>query len=194
MKFEKAKQLKTIGTAVSLALLLGVGSVNANPPAHSNSPKNNSDDPNVDPEYGASVGVSSTCALIDDGKTFQVTTTITDKSSGDTIPSYGPGMSYVDYIGKKSGRKTADNPYVISSWNKFNPNEAPEGDAIAGVVTNTLDLCTAGLMEGTVSLNSLTSVYVSNSKDGTSYTAQCSDDPYTSENEGKVVIDFLDCQ
>ena len=38
MKSEKAKQFRTIGTAVSLALLLAVGNVNANPPSHSNSP------------------------------------------------------------------------------------------------------------------------------------------------------------
>ena len=190
MKFEKVKQFKTIGTAVSLALLLGMGSVNA-----AGNGKGKSNSPNNGDTFGASIGVSSTCALDDTKTVFEVTTTITDKSSGDTIPSYGPDMSYVDYIGKKSGRKTLDSPYVISDGNLFAP---------APVVVNTLDLCAAragdhpSLKDGTVSLNSLTSVYVSNSKGGTSYTAQCSDNPDTIENEGKVVIDLglldLACQ
>ena len=202
MKLEKAKQLKTIGTAVSLALLLGVGSVNANPPLHSNA--SNKNVYGEDELFGASVGVSSTCALTEGGTIFGVTTTIRDKSSGDTIPSYGLPMTYVDYIGKMRGPKTITNPYLISGWNQFNPNESPDGDAVAGVVTNTLDLCAAradgsppSLKDGTVSLNSLTAVYVSNSKGGTSYTSQCKDNPDTDENDAKVVIDLaildLDC-
>ena len=182
MKFEKVKQFKTIGTAVSLALLLAAGNVsagNGNGNGKSNSP-NNGD------TFGASVGVSSTCALVDDGKTFQVTTTITDKSSGDTIPSFPADGSYVDYIGKLRGPKIPGvSPYVVAT-DPFNPNEVPVGgDAIEGVVTNTLDLCTAGLMVGTVSLNSSTTVVVSNSKGGTYYTSQC----VATDDYPKVVID-----
>jgi len=222
MKFEKTNQLKTIGTAVSLALLLGVGSVNADPPAHSNSPNNNTSEddvgnnspknnpvdengnPEVDvngnvvEEYGASIGVSSTCARVDVlgrpnlyGTIFQVTTTITDKSSGDTIAMYGNGQ--IDYRGKK---RRSGKPYPISEGNEFYIAPLGEYTGPLGeytglrVNTNTLNLCDAlddnSLEPETVSLNSLIAVKVLNSKDGATYTSKC----VATDYYPKVVIDL----
>ena len=188
MKLQKPKQIRVIGSIISLALLLAMGTVNAagNGNGKSNSPNRNT--PGGTEEYGASVGVSSTCALVDGGKKFQVTTTITDKSLGDTIPLYG--SSTVDYIGKMRGRKIEGvSPYVISGPIPF----ATE----SSVVKNTLDLCEArangSLRDGTIALNSFTSVTVVNSKDGALYGSYC----VATDEFPKVVIDLgmldLDC-
>ena len=186
MKLQKSKQLITIGTAVSLALLLAAGNVSAgNGNGKSNSPNNNT--PGDDPEYGASVGVSSTCALDDTGTQFVVTTTVTDKSSGDTTALYGTDMSEIFYLGKERG---PHKKYPISSTANLTGSTTTVDNP---PMVNELDLCAArvdgSLKDGTVSLNSLISVQVSNSKGGTTYTAHCSDNPDTLENEGKVVID-----
>ena len=180
MKLQKAKQLKTIGTAVSLALLLAAGNVSAG----NGNGNGKSNSPNKGATYGESVGVSSTCALDAAGTLFQVTTTVTDKNVGDTVPLYGTDMSEIFYLGKERG---PHKKYKIET------TSATLFTGKTGTIYNALDLCAARtdgkLLNGTVSLDSLISVQVSNSKGGTTYTAQCSDDPDTSDNEGKVVID-----
>ena len=169
MKLEKAKQLKTIGTAVSLALLLGVGSVNA-------AGKSNA--------KGASIGVSNTCALDVTKTVFEVTTTVTDKSSGDTPPNFVPQGSFVTFKGKlRKGNSTQ----TLSTSEAFM--------ATLGYNYNQLDLCdvVAQMSPDTVSLNADVSVAISNSTRMVYDTSRCSDDPTTDGvNEGKVLIHYGD--
>jgi hypothetical protein len=141
--------------------------------------------------------VSSTCKLEDgtiNGKpalntVFVVTTTVTDKSSGDTPPSYS-GMSFIDYQGRARGR---GKPYLISK----------SGIPVVktGTMENELDLCAnlgplidgqigMPITEQTVSLNSLIQVHVANSKGGTFYGAKCGTDEWG--NGGKVLIHYGD--
>jgi hypothetical protein len=186
MELQKPKQFRTIGTTVSLALLLGMGSVNAanngNGNGKSNSPNNN----DGVKEYGASVGVSSTCKLDATGMVFQVTTTVTDKSSGDTPALYGEKMSEIFYLGKERG---PNKKYLISTTAELTGSTTTVDNP---PMENKLDLCAARagddplLRDGTVSLNSLISVQVSNSKGGTTYTSQC----VATDDSPKVVIDL----
>jgi hypothetical protein len=170
----KLTKYKTLATTASLALLLAMGTANAG-----NNGKGGGNSPNKGATYGESVGVSSTCELDATGTLFQVTTTVTDKTIGDTIPSYGGDMSYIDYLGKERG---PHKKYLISQSAKFTGK--------TGIIDNELDLCAAradsSLKDGTVSLDSLIAVQVSNSKGGTSYTSQC----VATDDSPKVVIDL----
>ena len=171
MKFEKAKQLKTIGTAVSLALLLGMGSVNANPPLHSNSPNNdhtNEDDPLG--EYGASIGVSNVCEV--SGNNLLVETTITDKSSGDTKP-------FFDNIGILPIQKVKRSPTPLGvvvpadvKLDDLNLEMTDPDTRQYDPFTTTINLCDAGLTSDATSVNAVIKVEVFNSNK-TDFNSKC---------------------
>jgi hypothetical protein len=175
MKFEKAKQLKTIGAAVSLALLVGMGTVNAGGKSNAK---------------GASIGVSNACALDEETMTiFSVTTTVTDKSSGDTPPTAVPDGSFVTFKGKlRKGNKT-------QVLNEFTSEKFMFTMKVGDENYKQLNLCdvVVKMSPDTVSLNAEVSVAISNSTRGVYDTSRCSDDPLTEGvNEGKVLIHYGD--
>jgi len=178
MKLKKPKQFRTIGTAVSLALLLGMGTVNAVGNGNENGKSNS---PDQDKElYGASIGVSSTCALDETKTVLEVKTTITDKSSGDTPVVFTPDMSFANFYEKqRRGNSTG----LLSTSEKFTPT-------LSGTNDTDLDLCeVVGDMDSnTVSLNAKVFIHVANSKGGTYYGSKC----VATDEYPKVTIHYGD--
>ena len=84
MKLFQFNQYKILGAVATLALLLAAGNTSAGKPdgTGSNSPKDGG---------GASIGVSNLCEVVVDTNgtaDLLVHTTITDKSSGETVPKF----------------------------------------------------------------------------------------------------------
>jgi hypothetical protein len=173
MSLQKSKKIRIIGGAASLALLLAMGTVNAGKPDGS-SPNN---------KGGASVAVSNTCELVSiAGKpALRVTTTITNKSSGDASPDFTENGTKVRAKEKGKGK---------DKYEQVGEKEIFTG--ALGVTVKDIQLCDgSGAYLGpddTVSLNASVSVNVDNDNKG-EYSNRCSDDPDTDNiDEGKVVV------
>jgi len=176
MKLQKPKQLITIGTAASLALLLAMGTANAA----------KGDGPN---RHGASIIISNACTLAFAPKpVLRVTTTLIDDSSGDDGVDFtidGTTVRAKEKAKGKGPKVTVGAPAV------FTPQ--------LGVNVTDIQLCDANgvslLSDDTVSLNTAVSINVDNDNKG-EYSNRCSDDPSTDGiNEGTVDvrgIDFTD--
>ena len=185
MKLQQPKQPKqsmVIGSVVSLALLLAMGTVNAGKPAGNN-------------KGGASIAIFNTCELADTVSdtdnspikpVLRVTTTITDKSSGDVSALFNPGYISVTATEKGKGK---------SKYKQVGTSVRTEGgvdkESLLGVTISDIQLCAGGLSlvdPDSVSLNASVSVEVSNDNKA-EYSNRCSDDPVTEDvNEGKVLV------
>jgi len=171
MKFQKPKQSMIIGSVTSLALLLAMGTVNAGKPDGNN-------------KGGASIAVSNACVLASDATTYKpvlrVTTTITNKSSGDVSPDFTESGTTVRAKEKGRGKQK----YV-------QVGDTATFTGALGVTVTDIQLCDAGSYLGpddTVSLRASVSVNVENDNKA-EYSNRCSDDPETLDvNEGKVVV------
>lgn len=165
-----------IGSVASLALLLVMGTVNAG---------NN--------KGGASVAVSNTCELESDAATYKpvlrVTTTITDKSSGDVSALFNPGYIEVTATEKEKGKPK------YKQVGTSVKTEGGDGISLLGVTVTDIQLCDGTdtvVSPGAVSLNASVSVEVSNDNKA-EYSNRCSDDPGTEDvNEGKVLVSPYD--
>ena len=174
MKLQQSKQSMIIGSVASLALMLAMGTVNAG---------NNN-------KHGASVSIFNTCELADTDKddntikikpVLRVTTTITDKSSGDFSALFDQDSLTVRATEKGKGRPKFDQV-----------GDTETRDGALGVTKTDIQLCDGlgGTLvsSDTVSLNASVSVEVSNDNKG-EYSNRCSDDPDTEDvNEGKIVV------
>ena len=173
MSLQKSKKIRNIGGASALALLLAMGTVNAGKPDGS-APNN---------KGGASIAVSNTCELAsNNGKpVLKVTTTITNKSSGDASPDFTENGTTVRAKEKGKGK---DKYHLVGEKAIFT--------GALGVTVTDIQLCNeSGAYLGptdTVSLNASVSVNVDNDNKG-EYANRCSDDPGTDDiDEGKVVV------
>ena len=193
MNLQKPKQTRIIGSVASLALLLALtgcgsgGEADIGPEVDAKGPPLNSNSPNAG-DFGASIAVSNTCELADtdtDGNpikpVLRVTTTITDKSSGD-LDEINFDYATVTAMEKGKGKGKYEQVGVAAM---------KTGDLL-GVTKTDIQLCTAeGAYLGpddTVSLNASVSVSVINDNKP-EYANRCSDDPDTDGiNEGKVVV------
>ena len=193
----KLQKTRIIGSVASFALLLaltGCGSSGEEdiataakgPPANSNSPNNNTDTE----QFGASIGVSNTCALASDKATgkpvLRVTTTIIDKSSGD-LDEVIFDWATVTAMEKGKGK---DKYYPVG--------EVANIEADLAVIETDIQLCSVPPVgshedpsylgpDDTVSLNASVSVSVSNDNKP-EYANRCSDDPEIDGDQGKVVV------
>ena len=191
MKLQKPKQTRLIGGAASCALLLALTGCGGSgggedesataakgPPANSNS-------------QGASIAVSNTCELADTDTAgnaikpvLRVTTTITDKSSGDVSALFNPG-----YIMVTATEKEKRKP----KYAQVGTSEKTDGSgsSLLGVTVTDIQLCDGTntvVSSGAVSLNASVSVEVSNDNKA-EYSNRCSDDPLTDGvDEGKVLV------
>ena len=174
MKLQQSKQSLIIGSVASLALMLAMG------PANAGKPESNSG--------GASVAVSNTCALASDpdsGKpVLRVTTTITDKSSGDVSALFNPG-----YIMVTATEKEKRKPKYAQVGTPVKTDGS--GSSLLGVTVTDIQLCDGAntvVSADAVSLNASVSVEVSNDNKA-EYSNRCSDDPLTEGvDEGKVLV------
>lgn len=169
-----------IGSVASLALLLAMGTVNAGKPDGNN-------------RGGASIAISNTCELAADAATskpvLRVTTTITDKSSGDVSALFNPGYIEVTAMEKEKGK-----PKYKQVGTSVR-TEGGDGVSLLGVTETDIQLCDGiGTLVSpdAVSLNASVSVEVSNDNKA-EYSNRCSDDPDTLDvNEGKVLVSPYD--
>ena len=199
MRLQKSKQIRPIGGVAACALLLaltgcggGSGSsdesadVTKGPPANSNSPNAG--------DFGASIAVSNTCELVTDNDgnaikpVLRVTTTIIDKSSGDTSPDFTIDGTTVRAKEKGKGKdayETVGDPETFTGalGVKVTDIQLCEGDVDTGYTYP---------VDDTVSLNASVTVGVDNDNKG-EYVNRCSDDPATDGiDEGKVVVSAAD--
>lgn len=172
MKKRTAKQAMTFTTAASLALMLAMGTANAGG--------------NGNNKRGASIDVSNGCALASDTVTgkpvLRVTTTITNKSSGDVVPYFSVDGTTIR--AEEKGKGKGEKYQQVGATAKMT--------GALGVTVTDIQLCSAdGLYLGpdnTVSLNASVSVNVDNDNKS-EYSNRCSDDAETlGVDEGKVVI------
>lgn len=148
------------------------------PPDHSNSPNAG--------DYGASIDVFNTCELASDPDTskpvLRVTTTITEKSSGDISADLTVDGTTVRAKEKGKGNDTYESVHE-TAFKQFTP--------VMGANYTDIQLCDEnGFYLGpddTVSLNASVTVNVDNDNKG-EYANRCSDDPETPADEGKVII------
>ena len=170
----KVRNKYTCITATSLALLLATGTVNAGP--------------NGNNKRGASIGISNACALAmsDANKpVLRVTTTIIDKSSGDTAVFFTVDGTSVRGMEKGKGR---DKYAQVGDTATFTGS--------LGVTETDIQLCnddgTSKRSSASVSLNGSVSVSVDNDDKG-EYANRCSDDPATDwVDESKVDVRGVD--
>jgi hypothetical protein len=197
MKVNLTKPFDRVATVSSLVLLLaltgcGGGGGSDDPELAAKGPPSNSNSPNAG-EFGASIGVSNTCELVDDEydddnnlikPVLRVTTTIDDKSSGDISPDFTENGTTVRAKEKGKGNDTYD------SVGKAAIFTGSLGDTVTDI-----QLCVGDDLNGysypvedTVSLNASVTVSVDNDNKG-EYVNRCSDDPATDGiDEGKVVV------
>jgi hypothetical protein len=171
MKLQKPKQLTTIGTAVSLALLLAVGTVNAAKPDGTGKP-GGGNSPNQGIEsYGASIGVSNVCEV--SGNNLLVETTITDKSSGDTKPFFVS----IGILPFQKVRSEPNSPLwsvvpAVVDLDKLNKYGADPVTRQYAPFTTPINLCEAGLTSDATSVNAVIKVKVFNSNK-TDFNSKC---------------------
>jgi len=171
MKLSKINRYKTLGAAVSMALLLTAGNANA-APGGSNSPKNGG---------GASIGVSNSCwiepAVVvvneDDGTTRNtyvlfVETTITDKSSGEDPDP--PSFEMVEIRPEQKVKKTPTrweirdiSVDVIDDSGGLKSGDADPVTRKYPSFETQIDLCEAGLTSNATSVNANLRVKLFNS-------------------------------
>jgi len=207
MKLKKAKQFRTIGTAVSLALLLAVGTVNAagngNGNGKSNSPKDGG---------GASIGVSNVCTVNDtyEGAELVVTTTIIDKTTGkvdkttgefkSTPPDFGSdGVVTLQQKVRSNPRwqrvMVGDDPVseiignTPDSYPDKNDFDPDEGGSSSNTYTTNISLCAdeAPLVDDYAkALGALVRVDLINDTKEAYFLSRCGDDPTTGGDESKI--------
>jgi len=178
MKLKKSKQFRTIGTAVSLALLVAAGNVSAGKPGN---------------KGGASIAVSNACELEKDEFTgkpvLRVTTTIIDKSSAglkEAVTFHDPGlvvMAMEKGRGKGKYEKVGETGKTAANLVK-----------IDGITVTNIQLCDGDKYIGpqdTVSFNALVTIDVVNDNKS-DYLNRCSDVEGTGINEGKVVVSAVE--
>ncbi|MDH3534908.1 MAG: hypothetical protein OER87_04090 [Gammaproteobacteria bacterium] len=174
MKLTQFSQYKTLGAAAALALLLAAGNASAGKPENngSNSPKDGG---------GASIGVSNLCWVEGTNPaTLFVETTITDKSSGETVPVFEEIK--VQPLQKVRNRQTPlGEPVDVSGVIAGLGDADPDTRQYAPFVTQ-IDLCAAGLTDDATAVNVNLRVKVFNSNN--TYTnSKC-----TARDEGGLKI------
>ena len=176
----KSEKFICTASAMTLAMLLAVGT------AHAGKGGNGSQGNN---KGGASIGITSHCALADDssGKpVLRVTTSIINKSSEEATPYFVEDGMIV--IGEQKGR---GNKYSQAG------NTVVKTASLGEPIVTDISLCNSdgsgtNLAPDTVSLNATVAIDVHNDNKA-EYSNQCKDDPATDGvDEGKVLVSPAD--
>ncbi len=192
MKLQKSKQLITIGTAVSLALLLAAGNVSAGGKGN-NSPNQNI--PGEEKQYGASIGVSNVCELSADKRELLVHTTIINKSSGTETPNFAEGTVTGQWKGRGKPQWSQIHNDSDDTTDPTNPMPITPvyADPIADITTH-IALCAGKISlvpSEATALNAAVSIIVTNSNN-TYTSSKCGDDG-NPDTDNKVYAAYVYC-